>query len=47
MIMPKMHSNHEEWIKAGIEDICIIRVFDLQSARDQLASSQAGNVILT
>jgi hypothetical protein len=34
MIKPKMHNNNEEWTRAGIEETCIIRVFDLQIARD-------------
>ena len=30
MNMPKTHSNKEEWIKAGREEYCIIRIFDLR-----------------
>ena len=30
MMRPKLHSNNEEWIKPGIVEACIIRVFDLR-----------------
>jgi hypothetical protein len=33
MIMPRMHSKSEEWIKPGIEETCIIRAFDLRLQR--------------
>jgi hypothetical protein len=50
IIRPKMHSNNEEWIKPGIEEACIIRVFDMRSAKNHdimwLSSSTAPETCL-
>ena len=47
MNMPKTHSNKEEWIKAGREEYCIIRIFDLRLEEISLAFPGRGKAFLT